>query len=438
MKPVASAVSSISILFLVCSLCSQGIAHRAEGANPYKLKLAARGALCFTCHETIEEQAKNLHVHPLLKKGECTGCHDVHASSHEGLLITDVTQLCRNCHQDIIPEIAQSAHSAVTEGNCITCHDPHGTKGKNLLTQAGNDLCYECHTELEEEIKTNEFQHKAMSKQGCLTCHYPHASDTWSFLLRSDGRTLCLKCHKTTGQYFQRQHMNYPVANTDCTSCHNPHGSDKRGLLFVNAHDPVSKNQCTACHRAPESANALQTKKQGIELCAECHQDTINDAFNKNRVHGALLDPTGCTNCHTPHASRGKHLLKKSMDQVCGACHADTVHLQQVAMSHPDHEYWCEPVKNGNCTVCHVPHASNAVLRLTKVADNVGLCGECHEWQAHSSHPLGEKIIDPRNPNVSIDCLSCHKGCGTANNTVMLHYPSVYELCVRCHVDRRR
>ena len=64
-----------------------------------------------------------------------------------------------------------------------------------------------------------------------------------------------------------------------------------------------------------------------------------------------------------------------------------------------------EPIDDGSCTACHSPHSSDNALLLEE-ADLNELCGTCHDWQRHSSHPIGDEVIDPRNPNLALDCSS--------------------------------
>src|SRR5690606_35887207 len=128
----------------------------------------------------------------------------------------------------------------------------------------------------------------------------------------------------------------------------------------------------------------------------------FNEVSAKNRVHWPMFSEKGCASCHQPHASRQKALLNKPMLSTCGQCHADTIRRQE--KSPTKHE----PIKEGECTVCHSPHASdNEHLFVEKSL--VELCGTCHDWQKHSSHPIGDKAIDPRNRNLTVNCLSCHR-----------------------------
>ncbi|MDH3555496.1 MAG: cytochrome c3 family protein [Deltaproteobacteria bacterium] len=403
--------------------------------NEFKLKLGAKGQICLKCHETLKKTLKSRFVHPLLKKGECIGCHVPHTSSHKSLLNEDRAKLCYNCHKEVLPENARSSHDVVVEGNCKTCHDSHGSNNRFILSKSGNELCLDCHKDMSADVRKVRFKHKSLeNRKGCLNCHDPHASAKSSFLLESQAPTLCLKCHKTDKASFAKKHMNYPVKNADCTSCHNPHGSNNRGIIFDVAHAAVTEGKCTECHQKPTS---LKTKKKTTQLCRECHKDMVDQTFNKNRVHWPLVDKVGCVNCHDPHATKEQKLLKGSIVNVCGRCHADTVELQEWSIKNPKNDRLCEPVKKGNCITCHSPHAADNVLLITQKSVTNDLCGRCHEWETHSTHPIGAKIIDNRNKNLTVECLTCHQACGTGNKPAMLTFSNTYELCLQCHVERR-
>ncbi|MDH3928487.1 MAG: cytochrome c3 family protein [Deltaproteobacteria bacterium] len=422
-------------LFSVCLMSFLTFAAPVHSKNEFKLKLGAKGQICLKCHETLKKTLKSRFVHPLLKKGECIGCHVPHTSSHKSLLNEDRAKLCYNCHKEVLPENARSSHDVVVEGNCKTCHDSHGSNNRFILSKSGNELCLDCHKDMSADVRKVRFKHKSLeNRKGCLNCHDPHASAKSSFLLESQAPTLCLKCHKTDKASFAKKHMNYPVKNADCTSCHNPHGSNNRGIIFDVAHAAVTEGKCTECHQKPTS---LKTKKKTTQLCRECHKDMVDQTFNKNRVHWPLVDKVGCVNCHDPHATKEQKLLKGSIVNVCGRCHADTVELQEWSIKNPKNDRLCEPVKKGNCITCHSPHAADNVLLITQKSVTNDLCGRCHEWETHSTHPIGAKIIDNRNKNLTVECLTCHQACGTGNKPAMLTFSNTYELCLQCHVERR-
>jgi predicted CXXCH cytochrome family protein len=95
-----------------------------------------------------------------------------------------------------------------------------------------------------------------------------------------------------------------------------------------------------------------------------------------------------------------------------------------------------KPIQEGACTACHLPHSSDRVY-LMKPGSTIDVCGTCHDWLKHSSHPMGEKLVDPRNRNLRVDCLSCHWSHGTGYR-YLLPYPTVTDLCVQCHKQFRR
>lgn len=438
MKTLHTNLRSLSVFFI----CLLGIVLTilpGYAKNQFKLKDGAKGKICLKCHEDFKKTLNKSHLHPLLRAGECSGCHDPHTSYHKDLLTAETTRLCSSCHKEVLPEKARSAHKVVVEGNCGRCHDSHGSDNAFQLKELGNELCFGCHEDMERQVNKNRFKHRPLSeKGGCLTCHDPHASDKFDFQLKKDAPSLCTNCHDTSKTSFNREHMDYPIANTDCTSCHNPHGSNTRGMLFDNAHIPLVKKKCGECHVGPSSPKAFATKKQGIELCEQCHEKMIRRTFDNNRLHWPIVDKVGCLNCHSPHGTKEKKLLKGPIVKVCGTCHSDTVVLQKWSIDNPKNPKLCEPVKKGNCIACHSPHASDYVLLLPEESISIGLCGRCHEWQTHSTHPIGEKAIDQRNRNLTVECVSCHKACGTGNKPSMMPFGTVYELCIQCHVERKR
>jgi predicted CXXCH cytochrome family protein len=345
------------------------------------------------------------------------------------LLAAKSGEMCRECHKDMFPPNVKSAHEVFAEGECASCHDPHASDNEMNLIRAGSSLCFECHKEMGERIAGNEFQHKPVEKS-CLECHEPHVSTKSKNLLKDDQPGLCRECHKTEKATFKRAHNNYPVERARCTSCHDPHGSNNRGILYDNVHDPVSDRDCEECHGGATAAEPFALKDSGFELCEGCHYDEVAEAFNKMRIHWPLVDEVGCIHCHSPHASPEDALLKAPMIEVCGECHADTVAKQ--ARSRTKHP----PVAEGECVECHAPHASDNVLLLQEPS-TLKLCESCHEWQSHSTHPIGDEVIDPRNPNVTVRCESCHDAHGTEYEH-FLRFETTNDMCVQCHTEYRR
>lgn len=417
------------LLALLPVLLLAGLPAKGGSAEKLKLKMGARGELCLTCHVDFKDKLKKRFLHTPVAEKDCTGCHDPHTSNHGKLLAADPSRVCSTCHDAMVPEGAKSAHRVVVEGQCASCHDPHASDNKSNLLKAGNELCFGCHEQVQTAVAGLQRPHNPVA-ENCLNCHNPHASAGGGSLLSSDPPRLCGECHETGGKMFAAFHANYPVSDADCTSCHNPHGSNRKAILYDEVHAPVAKRMCAQCHQAADAPDALKTRREGYELCRVCHSEMVNATLGKNRVHGPVLGGDGCLNCHRPHASSGKALLAGPMKQVCGDCHADTLGR------HERFETKHQPIQEGDCTACHDPHGSDAGFLATK-ASTLELCGSCHDWQRHSSHPIGEKVSDPRNPNATMQCLSCHRSHGTEYKH-MIPFATITNLCVQCHEQYKR
>jgi predicted CXXCH cytochrome family protein len=201
-------------------------------------------------------------------------------------------------------------------------------------------------------------------------------------------------------------------------------------LLYDNVHAPVAKGMCLQCHEQPGSPNGFKVKQEGVGLCRGCHSQKVNDIMAKSRVHAPVVAGAACLTCHAPHASTTKGLLRGTRGSICASCHADT--LKRQAASPTKHQ----PVTDGDCSACHDPHSGESALLFSK-PDIVEMCGQCHDWLKHSSHPMGEKAKDPRNKNLQVQCLSCHRGHGTEYKKLLLSATQT-ELCTKCHEKYQR
>lgn len=377
----------------------------------------ADGKLCLSCHQDFAAKLAKPFVHAPLKQGTCTGCHDPHASRHGAMLSAEPTRVCTTCHTSIVPAGAASAHAPAAQGRCTACHDPHAADARFEIVKPGVEGCASCHTALTDGWKRSRHKHASVS---CDGCHDPHASREAPKLLRGVEPALCVACHKG----LSAKHSGLPVQTARCTGCHDPHGSDQPAMLLEDVHKPLTRG-CADCHER----GSLSTKAAGAALCNECHAQQVSRMLDASHVHEPLAEGD-CLACHAPHASRRRGLVRGEARLVCGSCHADTIRRHdQSETKHP-------PVAEGECSACHDPHSSENALFL-KRADDVQLCGTCHDWQKHSSHPIGPKLLDPRNPNLHVDCLSCHRAHGTPFKHLN-PFPTTTELCVKCHPQFKR
>jgi predicted CXXCH cytochrome family protein len=404
-------------------------AVRTQQQNPYRLKEPDQRKLCLECHGDFQDTLNKKFVHSAVQSGECASCHSPHVSSHGKLLSAEPGRICATCHDGVVPATAKSIHKVAGDGECAKCHDPHASDNPANLLAKGNDLCLGCHKTVAESIARAKFRHRPV-EQGCLSCHNPHASEKAGSLLHTAVPELCVKCHKPDAPAFVTRHMRYPVGKADCTSCHDPHGSSQPALLLDSVHPPVANRTCVQCHEPAESATPFATKRSGYELCKGCHNEMVTATFAKARLHWPVADQAGCGNCHNPHASRHGKLLKAETATLCRTCHADTA--RKIAGIESKHV----PVAEGQCTSCHTPHSAANAFLIDQPSVNE-MCGTCHDYGQHSSHPLGEKAVDPRNRNLRVSCLSCHDGHGTPHKHMLLAATNV-ELCTPCHKQYSR
>jgi predicted CXXCH cytochrome family protein len=414
--------------FVLLALLAVATAVSAQD-NPFRLKPGAHGDLCLQCHLDLEDQMKLPSVHSPVEAGDCSDCHDPHASEHGKLLASDPAAICADCHGDMAPQDSASVHQAVIETGCVSCHAAHASENPNILQTAGNDLCFSCHDDLRAELEGHAFQH-APVRSDCLNCHDPHASADAPHLLKAPVGSLCGECHDAQRPSFVERHNGYDVSESDCTSCHDPHGGKRSGILRAQVHEPLTNRMCNQCHMDPGSPEPLQTRRAGLDLCAGCHDDVMNHIIARNRVHWPVLGGQACQNCHNPHASDEAALLARAPLALCGDCHRESIERQEDSLSkHP-------PIADGQCSACHDPHAADHPF-LAKAASSLDLCGSCHDWKTHSSHPLGPEIVDPRNPNLILECESCHQAHGTRFKG-LAHQDPGGELCVQCHETMAR
>ncbi len=325
-----------------CDTCHQSILtpHPQKSTKTFKLAQEVP-ALCFQCHAQFAKK----HIHPPVKDGMCTACHNPHDSAQPKLLAQPLKDLCTSCHPDKTG--FKYAHGPTATGDCTFCHNPHESDNERLLVKAGTDLCFMCHGDMEAVTK-KKVVHPAL-EMGCTSCHNPHGSSVKKFFA-AEGPELCFQCHSNIQDKLKTASSIHPPVKSErgCASCHSPHASDSPKLL----------------------------SKEGKDLCLDCHKDLIKK--NQTVLHGPIKDGK-CTACHDPHGTPNIRLLIKpySADfyvsysdnefQLCFSCH------NRDLLRFPTTSY-ATGFRDGNknlhyvhvnrkdrgkrCKVCHMVHAS--------------------------------------------------------------------------------
>ncbi len=310
------------------------------------------------CHGPL---AKGRSVHPPIADDACDACHEPEeGTTHKFAFTEEGGELCLQCHDEFEGD---TVHEPVASGECTACHNPHASQGDHLLmTTTVGETCLECHDEPLEDLK---FQHGPVATGACTICHDPHATELGG-LLKAEGTALCAKCHKPMiDRLAQLPHV-HPPATEDCLNCHNPHGGADR----FNLNDTPP------------------------DLCTDCHDDVAETIEDATVSHDAVTKDRACVNCHDPHATKADSLLIAEPMKLCLSCHneqleSDGGKLLNIAKLLADNENHHGPIRDEDCTSCHLVHGGENFRMLMEAypakfyapfdEENYSLCFECHE-----------------------------------------------------------
>ncbi len=254
--------------------------------------------------------------------------------------------------------------------------------------------------------------HAPVAQGLCMDCHQYTSARDHLFRLTTPPQDLCLKCHET--DYLSRQHVHGPVAIGACLICHDPHSSSNPMLLTMrrdklcldchaekmpegraarHLHKPM-RDGCTGCHDPHASDVRYQLHDDGSTLCLRCHEGVRELLASSAITHGPAGDGDGCAACHNPHFTELPYLQKKPQPQLCLECHdrpvetADGRVLADMAALLADNPNHHGPIRDGDCTACHQPHAGDHFRLLLKAyppefyaafeLERYTLCFNCH------------------------------------------------------------
>lgn len=241
-----------------CELCHE----RADPKNPGKVS-GAVNEICFSCHDEFAAlMSERAHKHSPARKA-CTNCHNAHNSTERKGLLTQLPDLCFNCHEITKDDItaAKVDHAPVTQGaKCVSCHNPHASNVQALLLAQPFDLCVNCHskddmkdsngkplTNIKRLLAENPKHHQPVANKDCSACHVPHGGENFRLLLEAypaafyspyqpENYALCFECHKSE--------MIQDAETTTLTRFRD--GS--RNLHYLHVNNPERGRTCRACH----------------------------------------------------------------------------------------------------------------------------------------------------------------------------------------------
>ena len=380
-----------------CTGCHDSVdaSHPQKGKKTFKLS-AEPPDLCFTCHEAFGTKS---HVHPPAKEGQCTMCHDPHASDQPKLLTAPMGELCTGCHSDKTGLAVM--HGPVSTGECTSCHTPHESDNAALVLKTGEQLCLGCHTDF-KELLAKPNVHGAL-EGGCTSCHNPHGSANARLLL-SPGTQLCAGCHSEIGDLVEKAAVVHPPVKSEkgCPTCHSPHASDHPKLL-------------------------LEAEK---DTCLGCHKTIITKAMTT--LHGPIAEGR-CTACHAPHGGANAKLLVRAFPvapyvpytdsefPLCFGCHKREMLQNETSTatgfrdgSRNLHYLHVNNAQKGrSCALCHNLHGSTNTklladtvrfgtwslpVRFTKTETGGGCAPGCHRPQTYDRQNPGKAVKAPSPP----------------------------------------
>jgi predicted CXXCH cytochrome family protein len=358
------------------------------------------------CHAA---QISHKVMHGPVVQDKCVSCHEyLDPLEHRFKPLKDDAKLCRSCHTMTLRTVV---HKPVEQGNCTGCHDPHGSDYRMLLvSDPTQGLCVKCHEQA--PFLKKDFKHGPVAAGACIVCHEPHSA-WWPKLLVRKPSELCVGCHSEVvkSKSDQPMHLHQPVKE-DCTKCHDAHAGPTKALLV----------------------------KDAVDLCLSCHEKVAKELKDSAVVHGVMTMANGCLGCHTPHRSALPKLQRVEQAQMCLSCHNKEIkvagrtlpNMAELLADNPSHH---GPIRTGDCTACHRPHAANQHNLLAKeyppdfyapyAREQYDLCFSCHQPQmVEDKHGVGVTRFRKGDVNLHwlhVDrqkgrtCRACHEVHASAN-----------------------
>jgi predicted CXXCH cytochrome family protein len=217
-------------------------------------------ARCLTCHRTSKQQDFFAHSEHAGHNVSCSDCHAAH-------LVDDVKDASKGdlSHpQGYFFQLPQLADETRWLHN-------------SLLKQSDPNLCYSCHRTIQAQFALPEHHRVPEGAMKCSDCHNPHGTENMASLNAPSSET-CVKCHVEKRGPFVFEH---PVVKAEgCVTCHNPHGSTNNFLLVRRE----GRELCLECHTGFHDQAQVPHSRLGYQTSGECTRCHVT-------VHGSNLDP---------------------------------------------------------------------------------------------------------------------------------------------------
>jgi predicted CxxxxCH...CXXCH cytochrome family protein len=306
------------------------------GSNPTPVWTQVDGsqAACGACHG-LPPPASTGHP-PSSGAADCARCHpatvtsggaiDVAGGKHVNGEVETANLTCTTCHGDPLRAANAAAPPRGTQGETSTAARAVGAHDAHLRDSAVRAAiaCAECHAVPSEPVHANG-----------------RADLVFGALASAGGQT--------------------PVWNAGAETCSSTWCHGRSGLGGGNVAPrwtrvDGSQAACGACHGLPPptSSGHPELASGALELCVNCHRDTM-------RADGTL------------DLARGAHLNGRveALDLTCTACHGDAARPAAIAPA-PPQGAGGETATTTRAVGAHQRHVAGATLRAPLA------CGECH------------------------------------------------------------
>ena len=237
---------------------------------------------CAECHEEVMVTYGNTaHArvfghgpHGGLEKSNCESCHgprSKHVQDPDSSLAFSVAQfsaVCLQCHQDGRRMHWQSSVHKTADIGCVSCHTLMGKRSHTALLSKPeqSQLCSNCHAQVIAKLTKASHHPVRERRMDCSSCHNPHGSPNPGMLVRGTTNETCTSCHQEKRGPFLWEH---PPTRESCLNCHEAHGSNNRNLLITQ-----SASQCVVCHQYGGHVNQYRYNRVSTPYgngCVNCH-----------------------------------------------------------------------------------------------------------------------------------------------------------------------
>jgi predicted CXXCH cytochrome family protein len=348
---------------------------------------------CVNCHG--DDRKKPFDSHPRSKFTDprnadtlenidalmCVTCHSEHQpdmTAANGL--TQPTDFCVHCHQDIGKDRPSHEGMAFDSCNAAGCHNFHNNR--SLYTDFLLKHLDEADVLEHRTLPAREFADLLAELMDYPADRYPIEP-----LTGSDADAPA-DIHLEPAAHSDWLETAHAKSGVNCTACHTVVSDDGEQPLWT---DKPDHRGCAQCHNL--EVERFKRGKHGMRLAVDLPPMTVAEArlpMQEDAAHRRLT----CTSCHGAH----RFDVREAAVNACLDCHADTHSLAYQQSPHFD--LWQKEISGTaeagsgvSCASCHMPRVNFDV--------NDWMSRTMVEHNQNATLSPNEKMIRPA-------CLHCH------------------------------